>query len=303
MWNAGTVSKMSSFRNLLLLATVGFGAGLLGAHPALGNELRLFGLDAPIVSTLEDAPADMALVTTAIVARMRGSVEATDPVVFAPPLADRLLERTFRYDGFYVETITVSYIGPANSWEAGRRLYGTIQFADELGRRAATSFGVEYLLDDGKVYVSDVALDVVAPPEPEVRLYFLPQEKASEMFEDAASSHLEFLTFLAGHALDLPLETESCSCIVVAVSMDRTPANASLYANVSDVRDGGKIVLGAHYLMEFEGWRVGLLEGEFDLGPDSIMDIQALYAPPAIGDSKKAKLQIATSYAPGGDRK
>ncbi len=299
----GKMSIMSFFRRFLFVASISAGAGLLVLDSAYGDDLRLFGLDSPIISTLEDAPADMALVTTAIVARMRGSETKTNPVVFAPRLANRLLEKTFRYDGFHVDVITISFIGPANSWEAGRRLYGTILFTDELGRRAATSFGVEYLFDDGEIYVSDVALDVVSPPEPEVRIFLLPAEKASQMFGGAVPSHLDLLAFIAEHALDVSLATGTCSCVVAVVSMDRTPANASLYANVSDVRDGSKIVLGAHYLMEFEGWRVALLEGEIDLGSDSIMDIQALYAPPTTNDAEPTRLSLATHFIPGGDRK
>ncbi len=297
----GGVVLMSFKRVALGAVAIFIGIGLLLQQSARADDLRIFALDEPLSMTLEDAPADMALVTSAIVARMRGplAAEATAPVTFAPTLTDRLLERRFRYDGFFVETITISFIGPANSWEPGRRLYGTIHFADLAGRKAATAFGVEYLFDDGEVYVSDVALRVAAAPVPDIRLYLLRANMAADMMKAHATSHLALLSFLTEHALDVTAETGACDCVVAAVALDRIPANAHLYASVGDRRSGNKIVQGDHYLLDFEGWRVSLLEAEINLGADSNQDVQALYAPPLINPDARPTLTVASQFVPG----
>lgn len=232
-----------------------------------GNDLRVFLLDQPIISTLDEAPEDIALVTTAIVARLRGAngADATMPIVFAPSLASKMLERTFRYDGFYVETVAVSFIGPTTEPEAGRRLFGTLHFTDMLGRRAATSFGVEYVFDGSEIYVSDISLDLATPPEPEARLYVLSAERATEMLSLTHRNHLEAMAFLAEHALDVNQENGLCDCAIVVANFDRIPGRAQLYASVSDAQNGEKIIMGSHFVMDFEGWRLAVLDGTLDV--------------------------------------
>lgn len=269
-------------------------------HAETGDQLRFFTLDEPLVTTLDQTPADIALVTTAIVARMRvDGAPATPPVVFAPNMASRLHERTFRYEGFYVDGITLTFIGPANGTEAGRRLLGTIQFEDELGRRTATGFGVEYVFDGEEIYVSDVALNLATPVEPDIRLYILPTDKASEMLEDASDNHLELMAFIAEHAIDVNNASGICSCAIVAATFDRIPNDAHLYASVSDTRSGDKIVMGSHFIMDFDGWRVALLDGQIGLGAASNMRIEALYAPAPKASDERSIFTVVQSYLPG----
>ena len=272
----------------------------LNAQAAPGEELQFYTLDEPLVTTLEEAPADIALVATAIVARMRvDDALETPPVVFAPNMTDRLHERTFRYEGFYVDSITVTYMGPATGTEAGRRLFGTFQFADEMGRRTAAGFGVEYVFDDEEIYVSDVALNLKTPVDPDIRLYILPTDKASEMLENATDNHLELMAFIAEHALDVNNASGICSCTIVAATFDRLPGDAHLYASASNTESGEKITLGNHFLMDFDGWRVALLDGQIDLSPSSQMTIEALYAPaPKVSDETPV-FNVVQSFTPG----
>jgi len=263
--------------------------------------LRFFSLDEPVVTTLDQAPQDLALVTTAIVARMRADgAPDTAPVTFAPNLVSRLHERSFRYGGFYMDSITVSFIGPANGPEDGRRVYGTIQFADQLGRRTATAFGVEYVFDDAEIYVSDVALNLAVPVDPDIRLYLLPTEKASEMLSESANDHLELMAFIAEHALDVNSTSGLCNCAIVATTFDRIPGDAHLYASVSNAESGDKIVMGSHFLMDYDGWRVAVLEGQIDLSPNSDMRIDALYAAAPAQIDTPSTFAVARSFIPSG---
>ncbi|MCE7999734.1 MAG: hypothetical protein HEP70_12815 [Rhodobiaceae bacterium] len=289
------------FQRLYLFAGALFVGMSVNGHAGQSDALQFFTLDEPVITTLDQAPSDIALVTTAIVARMRadGTPETT-PVVFAPNTQNRLREKSFRYAGFYVDSITVSFIGPANGLEEGRRVYGTIQFADQLGRRTATAFGVEYAFDSGEIYVSDVSLDLAVPVDPDIRLYLLPTAKASEMIRDASTNHLELVAFLAEHALDVNSATGMCDCAIVATTFDRIPGDAHLYASVSNTQNGEKIVMGSHYLLDYDGWRVAVLEGQIDLSPNSDMRIEALFAAPPTQIDKPSTFAVAQSFAPGG---
>ncbi len=289
--------KFPRICGLLAVCFLGLATNVL-AEP--GEALRFFSLDEPVTTTLDQAPDDIAQVTMAIVARMRtdGSLD-TAPVVFAPSMADRLHEKPFRYDGFYVESVTVSFIGPANSFEGGRRIYGTLQFADQLGRRAATAFGVEYVFDGAEIYVSDVALKLAVPVDPDIRLYLLPTEKASQMLNDASNNHLEMMAFIAEHAIDVNDASGICSCAIVATTFDRIPGNAHLYASVSNTHNGEKIVMGSHYVMDYDGWRVAVLEGQIDLSTSSNMSIEALFAAAPTQIDTPATFAVAQSFVPG----
>lgn len=271
-----------------------------GANASEANTLSFFTFDEPVVTTLDQAPRDIALVTTAIVARMRADdVPETAPVVFAPNMDSRLHETSFRYEGFYIDSITVSFIGPANGLEKGRRVYGTLQFADQLGRRAATAFGVEYVFDDEEIYVSDVALNLAVPVEPDIRLYLLPTEKASEMLREAANDHLALMAFIAAHALDVSSANGMCNCAIIATTFDRIPGDAHLYASVSNARNGEKVVMGSHYLLDYDGWRVAVLDGHLDLKPSSDLRIEALYAAAPTQLDTPSSFAVAQSFLPG----
>lgn len=288
------------FRSLFHFACalfVGFSANV---HAAEDDTLQFFTLNEPVVTTLDQAPSDIALVTTALVARMRadGAPETT-PVVFASNMETRLREKSFRYAGFYVDSITVSFIGPANGLEEGRRVYGTIQFADQLGRRSATAFGVEYAFNAGEIYVSDVSLNLAVPVDPDIRLFLLPIEKASQMLSDAANNHLEVIAFIAEHALEMGNTGGLCACAIVATTFDRLPGDAHLYASVSNADSGDKIVMGSHFLMDYDGWRVAILEGQLDLRPSSDMRIDVLYAAAPTQIDTPSTFAIARSFAPG----
>lgn len=269
----------------------------LPSSPAKATEpTRFFTLDQPVITTLEDAPADISLVATAIIAQMRsGEPVDTSPVKFATSLMPRLRERSFRYAGFYVDAISVSHILPARSWEAGRRIYGVIQFTDQVGRRAASRFGVEYLLDGEEIYVSDVSLRTVAPPEPDVRLYVLRTDKATRLFQLANGNHLDALGFIAEHALNVSRERGSCDCVLVAVAFDRLPPGARLHAHVSDTRSGEKVMMGTHYVMDFVGWHIAGLSGRLDLSGSSSMALQALLSLPEGEGEAPGPFRIVTS--------
>lgn len=269
-------------------------------HAGEAEALGFFTLNEPVVTTLDQAPRDIALVTTAIVARMRADdVPETAPVVFAPNMDSRLHETSFRYDGFYIDSITVSFIGPANGLEKGRRVYGTLQFADQLGRRAATAFGVEYVFDDEEIYVSDVALNLAVPVEPDIRLYLLPTEKASEMLREAANDHLALMAFIAAHALDVSSANGMCNCAIIATTFDRIAGDAHLYASVSNARNGEKVVMGSHYLLDYDGWRVAVLDGHLDLTPSSDLRIEALYAAAPTQLDTPSSFAVVQSFLPG----
>jgi len=265
-----------------------------------GEELQFYTLDEPVVTTLDEAPADIALVATAIAARMRvDDALETPPVVFAPNMAGRLHEQTFRYEGFYVDSITLTYMGPATGPEPGRRLFGTFQFEDEMGRSTAAGFGVEYVFDDEEIYVSDVALNLATPVDPDIRLYILPTDKASEMLENASDNHLELMAFIAEHALDVNNASGICGCTIVAATFDRLPGDAHLYASASNSESGEKITLGSHFLLDFDGWRVALLDGQIDLSPNSKMTIEALYAPAPKASNENPVFNVVQSFTPG----
>ncbi len=288
------------FRSLFHFACALFFGFSANAHAAQDDILQFFTLNEPVVTTLDQAPSDIALVTTALVARMRtdGAPETT-PVVFASNMENRLREKSFRYAGFYVDSITVSFIGPANGLEEGRRVYGTIQFADQLGRRSATAFGVEYAFDAGEIHVSDVSLNLAVPVDPDIRLFLLPIEKASQMLSDAANNHLEVMAFIAEHALDMDNAGGLCTCAIVATTFDRLPGDAHLYASVSNAESGEKIVMGSHFLMDYDGWRVAILEGQLDLRPSSDIRIDALYAAAPTQINTSSTFAVARSFIPG----
>jgi hypothetical protein len=272
----------------------------LTAHAQSEDSLQFFALDEPIVTTLDQTPPDIALVTTAIVAQMRANdPQDTPPVVFAPALANKLHEQSFRYEGFYLDSITLTFLGPANGPEEGRRLFGKIQFEDELGRRTAAGFGVEYVFDDAEIYVSEAALNLATPVEPDIRLYILPTDKASEMLEEASDNHLEVMAFIAEHAIDVANASSICSCAIVAASFDRLPNNAHLYASASNSETGERIVMGSHFVMNFDGWRVALLDGQIDLSPGSQTTIEALYAPAPAASDEPSTFSVVRSHSLG----
>ena len=285
-------------------------AGAFGSGPAAAQETverGLFVFDTPIEITLAETPADIAVAMLAVIARMRGvsDPEVIEPAVFVGSVGERLAEESFFYEGFDVEAIQIGYLGPSESGGIGRRIYGAFRFADPLGRRATTSFGIDYVVNDANVFIDDAALRTAGLVEPDVRLYVLDSDDVPDDFLAEVSDHVAFLQFVAENAVPVAdmAETEGADdYTVIALSLDRLPADGSLYVNVSAAASGDKISMGKQLVLDFDGWRAVAVRGFLDVSADSPLAIEALYSPSYFAPEGLRELASVARFVPGVDR-
>lgn len=300
--------RMAIFGAALLMAATAI-AGAFGSERASAQETAgrgLFVFDKPIEFSLAETPADIAAAALAVIARMRGigDPDVTDPVFFADGVGEKLVEESFFYDGFDVETIRIGYLGPSETGAPGRRVYGTLGFVDPLGRRATTSFGIDYVLGDGDIFVADAARRTVGMMQPDVRLYVLDSDDVPDDFLAEIEDHVAFLEFVAANAVPVAdmAETEKPGdYTVVALSLDRMPVDGSLYVNVGAAASGEKISLGEQLVLDFDGWRVAAVRGVLDMGPESPLAIEALYSPSYFAPEGTRELASVARFVPALD--
>lgn len=240
------MAPVSACRSLLLAAAL-LAAALAHAGPAMVFR------DA-VEASVDEAPADIAAATLAAVALLRGLPEAALPpaVSVASGVAERLRDPHTRFEGFDLTSFHLGYVGPSRSGKAGRRIVGTLVFADESGRQAEQSYALEYEFHRGGLRIHEAASERQPPPRPRVVMYAVPVDRVPADFFGKLRPFGETLAWLADNATDTKDAATAATGphYVFAVALDRLAPDDRL------ILDEGK--KAAQTRLDIGGWQVAI---------------------------------------------
>ena len=299
--------RIRAFLGLCIAGVAIGGHGIPPAHAQDAGNVFVHTFDRPIEGPLADAPADIGTAAMGLVLGMRGQDLAASriPIRFGESARAALRSDSFRYAGFDVRTVRVSHIDPHPSRLPGRRIMGILEFGDALGRRAFTSYLLSYTIGDNALYVTDLALRRFAVDAPDIRLFVIPGQAFARQLEQGFGTHAQLLRVIAENALPVSrmrATRRADDYVVAAVSMDRLPANAGLFVQVSDAGTGRKIDMGEQTLLSFDGWRVAIVRGTMDMSAKSAVALDGLYAAGLPATVEKTKLHSVIRFVPGEER-
>ncbi|MFP4169059.1 MAG: peptidoglycan-binding domain-containing protein [Desulfonatronovibrionaceae bacterium] len=281
---------------ILILSCLAFGCSSLQKlkQPRTEFTQAPFELQAPSVRmrALKDLPADINLVTAAVIKKMRRESGSIRGVKFASSQSFSTLDSDFDYQGLAVTKITLvdHWARPAGNGAFKAKLRGVLEFSDTLGRRALMDYLVHYEFTRKNVVIDKARVLPVAPIFPNAQAFFIPADKLKRI----ASGPTDFATFytrVVEGALALTPSAEEIqnrqaqkqkgfwgrlahssgkereNIYMVIFVMDRLTPDAKLDVVVTEQLYDKNTLIKAAY-MDFSGWRAAVFGGKFALDLD-----------------------------------
>jgi peptidoglycan hydrolase-like protein with peptidoglycan-binding domain len=244
------------------------------------------------------APPEAVMVISAIVLEMRGQPHPKGDwpeVVFAPAVAQRLMEPRFNYAGFRLLQVIVNDYTPS-AQEPGRAgLKGQFHFLDALGRRTLVGFDTEYKATKNSIAVTRGDVKTICPAWPEVKLFVVPAERVTDEALQNFSNNAGMLDFVAKNALS-PTQPELIppgmrDYYAFAFFMDRLAFDDRTDLILCSTREGidtNRVALKASkgiagtesrvMRLDYNGWHVVIIRSQFPLTEDE-MFLKAIFKP------------------------
>jgi hypothetical protein len=216
-------------------------------------------------------PADWRAVTGAIALRLRGD-SATDPVVFAPEVGERLDSGAGFYDGFGLDGITIGSYGDSPYDDAAVNLTGLLHFADDVERRAVVAYAADYRLERNRIVVDRADATPLFLPDPEAELFFVPADKvpADLLVGNSGFAGIAALVWQNAVSFELPWQVPSgeADYVAIALFLDRVAPDAvvELRQSASPVGLEGEPLAAAS--ADYFGYRVLAVPRTLDLAAE-----------------------------------
>lgn len=243
----------------------------------------------PIAVSLDKMPEDAAMVTIAI----------HNKIV----MADRYKPENIRFEK---DIDTGSFLIGKELKFSGTELYiyqdpktnpsvktiaGKINFEGPLGRRTSALFLSRFMAAGNEIIIKEARVEPLYSTNPEPAMFIVPASSLPESANSYPDSYMALFQF-AGKKAILPTSKDVISeetdknteYTVFVFLLDRISPSAKLLVKVSDSADKTSVYgyeLATRYL-DFNGWRVGILTGEFSLsGKDQAtpLCIKAVFIP------------------------
>jgi len=225
------------------------------------------------IEPVETLPWEIAAVVGAAVLEMRKLEDAGPvwPVAFEDGAAQALKEPDFRYQGFDLSAVAVTWY--QRTFSGAMDLSAILTFVDGDGRRGVVSAVLSFIItgDGIQVIAADVAL--MAPPTNRVRIVIAPagvspNANFSGLLNAAAENEIIPVT-----ADPFPQDFE-----IQGFFLDRMPPDAQVEIRLG--RDGTSTAgFGVGAVTDFDGWRVARMVGAFALNGPSEFFIKTLVQP------------------------
>lgn len=218
-------------------------------------------------------PADIKLVSAALIDRLRGDAMSVENVTFDPAGRHAVGETGFDYAGFVVEDVGITgyetvLVQPG---VVKATLEGIMLFKDFLNRRTGVSFAAEYVVADGGITIAKSVASGIPPDYPKVETYFV-AEKPFMAARDGLKSFVDYYLFAIGNAEPMTYsgDTDKIGAnqkyLIMTFCKDRLFDESSLEMKVTNKRFvTGKKLAEPVYLND-SGWRILIAGGKFKPG-------------------------------------
>ncbi|MFW6005510.1 MAG: peptidoglycan-binding domain-containing protein [Desulfonatronovibrionaceae bacterium] len=253
-----------------------------------------FTVNAPEIQHLQNSevPADIRMVTAALVQKLRQAPEDIPRVEFNPSGYHYSPESSFKYQGFAVTDIRLidQWARSTGADSFSCRVQGVLSFADQLGRRTLLEYTADYELFKGRIVIQRSEIIPLPPIFPRTAAFILEGRKLKHIVDQKP----DFTAFYAGVVQEsIPMtptarekaqyeayqemsfferlrnapNTKKDEYFMVIFVMDRLTPDADLEVLVTESLYGKKSLANVVY-RDFHGWRVAVFGGEFAIGSD-----------------------------------
>lgn len=246
-------------------------AGMDGTFDNIKNKITNIGgseQSVAIASSIDQMPKNAASLALAIYERLSESNrQASQSVSFSDGAESILLKENSVFRGFSLSQVEL--------YEHNASLSsGRMKLEDPFGRTACMNYHVNYTSSGTTLIAGDVTLEPVFLGPPEPVMLVIQAEKAPQNDMTKPNSYGDLLQFAVMNAidpLDSDLGTEKAHEYVIFVFFaDRVSPSAKVEVNISDVETGFGGYKDATRYLDFDGWRVALLSGNFSLSNPSV---------------------------------
>jgi hypothetical protein len=264
-------SSLLKYRYVIPVVMIFLVFGCAGMQEQLKNfkqkmsQMGQINLPDPIAVSLDKMPEDAAMVTIAIHNKiMMTDQYRSNHVRFEKEIdADSFLvgkELTFSGTELYIYQTEKS--NPSEKTIAGK-----IDFEGPLGRRASALFLSRFRSEKNDIVIKETRVEPLYSTKPEPVMFIVPAAslpKSANLFPD---SYMELFKLSGNKAVSPSSEKteENMEYAVFVFLLDRISPSAELQVKVSTDKTSVYGYKKATRYLDFNGWRVGILTGQFCL--------------------------------------
>lgn len=281
-------SSLLKYRYVIPVVMIFLVFGCAGMQEQLKNfkqkmsQMGQINLPDPIAVSLDKMPEDAAIVTTAIHNRiMMTDQYGSNHVRFEKDIdaGSFLIGKELKFSGaeLYIYQTEKSSLSE-------KTIAGKIDFEGPLGRRASALFLSRFRAAKNEIVIKEARVEPLYSTKPEPVMFIVPAAslpKSANLFPD---SYMELFKLSGNKAVSPSSEKteENMEYAVFVFLLDRISPSAELQVKVSADKTSVYGYKKATRYLDFNGWRVGILTGQFCLsgrGQAEPLYIKAVFMP------------------------
>ena len=263
------------------------------------DQMGQINLPDPIANSLDKMPEDAAMVTIAIHNKIVMADKYRSKNVRFEKNMDAgsfLIGKELKFSGTELYIYQINKSNPSEKTIAGK-----INFEGPLGRRTSALFLSRFRSAKNEIVIKEARVEPLYSTKPEPAMFILPATSLPESENLFPDSYMELFKFAGKKAVlpsskeVIPEETEENEEYAVFVFlMDRISPSAKLEVNVSEDKTSVYGYKKDTSYLDFNGWRVGILTGQFSYsghGQTEPLYIKAVFVPgKEVGNIRPAKM-------------
>lgn len=251
------------------------------------GQMGQINLPDPIAVSLDKMPEDAAMVTTAIHNKITMADKYRSENVRFEKNIDAgsfLIGKELKFSGTELYIYQTEKSSPSEKTIAGK-----INFEGPLGRRASALFLSRFRSVKKEIIIKEARVEPLYSTKPEPVMFIVPAAslpKSANLFSD---SYMELFKFAGEKAISPSSQEiiaekteEDMENAVFVFLLDRISPSAELQVKVSTNKTSVYGYKKATRYLDFNGWRVGVLSGQFSLsglGQEEPLYIKAVFMP------------------------
>jgi len=264
------------------------------------DQMGQINLPDPIADSMDKMPEDAAMVTIAIHNKIvMADRYKSENVRFKKNIdaGSFLIGKELKFSGTELYIYQTKKSNPSEKTIAGK-----INFEGPLGRRTSALYLSRFRSVKNEIVIKEARVEPLYSTKPEPAMFIIPATSLPESANLFPDSYMELFKF-AGEKAVLPSSKEVISeeteeteenveYAVFVFLLDRISPSAKLEVKVSADKTSVYGYKQATRYLDFSGWRVGILTGQFSLlGQAEPLYIKAVFFPgKEVGKIRPAKL-------------
>jgi len=244
-------------------------------------------LPEPIATSLDQMPDDAAMVARAIQQRVTGTGRGRVQNVRFAGNVGTTLTQPWSKEASFIPTGAQLYLHQAKADDpTGKTTSGRLDFEGPLGRKASVRYEALCRTTGNGILIEEARVTQVYSTFPEPLMFVVPAEVLPANAGDYPNTYVELLQFAGARAVPstktASLSKQPKDYVIFIFFLDQASDTANISVNVSDEPSGIHGYKESTRYVNFGGWRVALLAGQFTLFGDKTSQplyVKAVFTP------------------------